>query len=103
MSLIFSRLVLCHEHVFVHLNFLLSLLHGHLKLIFPILQRKNLIHCTCDHFVDFLNFELHEIMLDKHLLLLLNDLIQILVRHIVFEGKLIDCLPKLSFLLVAAV
>lgn len=90
MTLLLCCLVLSHQYVVVDLDFVLSFLHTHFELVFPILESEHLIHCRINDILNLLDLELHDIMLHEHLLLRLHNLVEVLVRHIILEGEFIN-------------
>ena len=89
-TFLFSRLHLTDQDIFVHLNLLLTLFHGHLKLILSVLEAVDLVSTSVDLFAKSLNLKLHDIMLHESLLLLLDDSLEVAASHLVLELELAD-------------
>mmetsp|Transcript_2806 Transcript_2806/g.2436 ORF Transcript_2806/g.2436 Transcript_2806/m.2436 type:complete len:243 (-) Transcript_2806:1322-2050(-) len=90
MSLFLSSLQFSLKNIMMNTNFLFSLLHTHLQLIFSVFKVVHLICGLHQIISNILDFKLHDIMLNQSLLLLLDDLIQVLSCHIILEGQFID-------------
>lgn len=85
------------QYVFVDLNFLLTLLHGHLELVFSIFETIDAIGLYVNCISKFLDFKFHAIMLHERLLLILEYLLEIPIRHLILEFELLylrrECEP----------
>ena len=89
-AFLLGSLQLANQYVFVHLDFFLTLFHGHFKLILSIFETIDLVCTSVDFFTQALNFKLHNIVLNKCLLLLLDYSLEIATGHLVFELKFSD-------------
>lgn len=89
-TLFFGSLLLGHEDVFVNLDFLLTLFHGHLKLALSVFKSVHLISFHVDGVSELLDFQLHQVVLNQGGLLLLFNLDEITSGHFVLENKLLD-------------
>ena len=85
MSLLFSSFKLRDQYVFVNLDFFLTLFHGHFELVLPVFEPVNSVGLGVDGVPEFLDLELHAIVLYECLLLVLEYLIEISVSHLVFK------------------
>jgi hypothetical protein len=88
--LVLGGLQLCDKDIPVDLDLLLPLLHAHLELVLLVLEGSHVLVCAHQPAPDLLYLELHDVVLDQHLLLLLGHLAQVLVGHVVLEGELLD-------------
>ena len=100
MALLLSSLEFTDQDVLVDLDLLLTLLHRHLKLILAILKTVDFVSALVDLLTQALNLKLHDVMLNKSLLLALNDVFEIAASHLVLELKLTDDRVKLLLVLL---
>ena len=82
----------------MNLDFFFTFLHGHLELVLSVLKTINLISTGVDFLTKTLNLELHDIMLDESLLLLLDDSLEVTTSHLVFELEFTDNAIKSALL-----
>mmetsp|Transcript_28651 Transcript_28651/g.20714 ORF Transcript_28651/g.20714 Transcript_28651/m.20714 type:complete len:233 (-) Transcript_28651:1478-2176(-) len=95
-----SSFLLRNKDIFVHLDFLLTLLHTHLKLIFTVFKSINLVGLFIDYITEPLDFELHDFVLYKSFLFFLGYLTQVSVSHFVLKSEfLIDSVETFLLLL----
>ena len=87
-AFLFSSLELTDQNIFMDLDFLLTLFHGHFQLIFSVLKSIDLVRASIDLLSEALDLELHDIVLDEGLLLLLDDSLEITTGHLVLKLKL---------------
>ena len=78
----------------MNLDFSLTFLHGHLELVFSILKTKDFISLLMYSLLKVFNFQLHHIMLDQCLLLLLLDFLEISTGHLILKSQLLDHIVK---------
>lgn len=83
MALLLSSLLLALKNVFVHLNFFLTLIHGHLKLVLTVLKTINSISRHINGLSQVLDLKLHDVVLNEGLLLLMGDLTKINLSQLV--------------------
>ena len=83
MPFVLNCLVLCQKHITMNLNFLFSFLHRHLQLVFLVFQCVHMISCSVKTFLNLLDLQLHDIMLDQNVFLLLCDLAECLDGHVI--------------------
>lgn len=94
---LFGCFLLGEKHILVNLDFLLALLHGHLELVLLVLERVNVVGGARQGLSNFLDLELHDIVLHKNFLFLAADLRQVLVGHIVLKRQLLNHRSVLLF------
>ena len=87
-ALLFCSFQLTDQDVFMNLDFFLTLFHGHLKLVFSVLKAVDFICTSIDLLAKALNLELHDIVLDEGLLLLLDDSLEITASHLILKLEL---------------
>ena len=71
------------------LNFLLTLLHGHLELVFPVFETIDTIRLDVNCISKFLDFKFHAIVLHQSLLLVLEHLLKVPISHLILELELL--------------
>ena len=82
----------------MYLNLLFTLLHGHLELILSVFKAVNLVSTRINLFAQALDLKLHDIMLDKSLLFLLYDGLEVAASHLILKLKLTnDAVESLLF------
>jgi len=91
-SLLIRSLELRDQDVLVHLNFLLTFLHGHLELVFAVFETVDLIGLHVDGVSKLFDFKLHAVVLDEGLLFALGDLgefdgVLVVLNDDVLEGR----------------
>ena len=88
MSLGLGSLILRNQDVFVNLDFSLTFLHRHLELVLSVFETVHFVSSRVDLLAKTLDLKLHDVMLDKSLLLALNDSLEVTSCHLVLELKL---------------
>ena len=84
---IFDSFLFGQQDISMHKNFLLPFLHTHLQLIFLVFEAVYVISSSVQIFFDLLDFQFHDVMLNKNLFFFLVDLGEILNGHVVLKGK----------------
>jgi hypothetical protein len=74
----------------MHLNLFLALLHGHLELVLAILKTVHLVGLHINSVTQLLDFELHDVMLNQSLLLLVGHFSKLYNKHIVFDNDVLE-------------
>ncbi len=98
MALLLSCLQLTDQDVLVHLDFFLTLLHGHLELILAILETVDLVSACVDFLTQALDLKLHDVVLHESLLLLLYDRFEVTASHLILKLELTDDAVKSALL-----
>jgi hypothetical protein len=96
-SLVFDGFVFGQENVSVDLDFLLSFLHCHLKLVLFIFKSVDMVCGFVETLFDLLNLKFHNVVFDQHILFLLSHLGQCLYSHVIFKRKFLNLGRKLLF------
>lgn len=78
------------KDVLMHLDLLLPLLHAHLQLVLHVLKPKHFVYSSIDCLPQFLDLELHDVVLDKSFFLSLLYFLQITYAHLVLKLELLD-------------
>ena len=76
-TFLLSSLLLRFENVFVDLDFLFTLLHRHLKLVFAVLETVYTIGHNVHSGAQVLDLQLHDVVLDEFLLFLVSDFLKV--------------------------
>ena len=74
----------------MNLDFFLSFFHGHLKLVFSVLETIDLIGFEIHSFPQLFDFKLLAVMLHKGCLFLLLYFLESVSSHFIFKSKLAD-------------
>lgn len=98
MSLLLSCLRFRNENILMNLDLFFSLLHGHFKLIFSILETVDSISLHINSVSKLLNLQFLAVVLNKGLLLDGLNMGEIVGGHLIFKLELLDLCLKIASL-----
>ena len=90
MAFVFDGLLFSQQNVSVDQYLFFPFLHAHLQLVLLVFKPVDVVGGLVEVFLDLFDFELHDVVLHQHLLLLLSHLAQVLDSHVVLQRQFLD-------------